>query len=103
MYPRLRSLANTPPVPCPTAGLTTIVRVGNAGGGGVAFHRTANLDPSSHELTYPEETWLRVLDAPIVDEGVTFAHVRASDGVEGYLPIRYLVPEPASGCFRAPP
>jgi hypothetical protein len=100
-YAVLRRSPDAAPPPCPIAGLTAIVRVGNSGGGGVAFHRNPDLDPGSRELTYPENTWLRVIAAPLVDEGVTFARVRASDGVEGYLPVRYLVPEPASGCFRA--
>jgi hypothetical protein len=97
----VRSSLSATSAPCPTVGLTAIVRVGNSGGGGVAFHRNPDLDPGSRELTYPEDTWLRVIAAPLVDEGVTFARVRASDGVEGYLPVRYLVPEPASGCFPA--
>jgi hypothetical protein len=90
------------PTPCPADVLTARVRVGNAGGGPVAFHRVPDLDPSSHELSYPEGTQLRVVEAPIVAEGVTFALVRAGDGVEGYLPVRYLVPEPDSGCFAQP-
>jgi hypothetical protein len=89
-------------VPCPPDRQALSVRVGNTGGAGVTLHRLPDLDFTSHELSYPDDTALTVLEFPVEGEGVIFAHVRTDEGVEGYLPVRYLLAQAGSACFVSP-
>jgi micrococcal nuclease len=83
--------------------LTRLARIGNSGGNGVAFHRVPDNDASSREMVYPDDTILRVLEAPISGDGHVFARIVAPDGIEGFLPLRYLLPDPGSACFEPTP
>ena len=79
------------PQPTATTFASVTVRVGNTGGDGVYLRKTRDL--SDHLAAYPDGTALLVLGPDSQQDGLTWKHVRALDGTEGYVPAQYTVPD----------
>ena len=78
----------------PTTPVTTadVVYVGNTGGLGVFLRRTPQA--ADRLKAYPDNTRLVVIGPDVGAEGRTWRHVRAPDGVEGYVPAQYTSGQP---------
>jgi hypothetical protein len=96
--------APTPVVPAPTALATpvatpaattpgqSVMKVGNTDRAGVYIRRTPNLDDKIRP--WMDGTAMTILGPPqTTPDGTTWLNVRAPDGVEGYIPSQYLVPQ----------
>ncbi len=77
------------PTAVPSTGVA--VYVGNTGGIGVYVRKTTR--PDDRVKAYPDNTRLDVIGPDVEAEGRTWKHVRAPDGIEGYVPAQYTVPE----------
>ena len=100
--------APTAPTTAPTAAPTApstgeTIYVGNTGGIGVYVRRTTQAD--SRVKAYPDNTPLAVIGPDVAADGVTWKHVRAPDGIVGYVPAQYTsaVPAPTATAAPAPP
>ena len=78
----------------PATPVTTddVVYVGNTGGIGVFLRRTPQA--ADRLKAYPDNTRLVVIGPDVGAEGRTWRHVRAPDGVEGYVPAQYTSGQP---------
>ena len=85
--------ASPSPVAKPTATSApaelTMVWVGNTDGEGVYLRETPSMDDRLR--AYPDKTPLEIIDVDVDAEGQTWHHVRAPDGLEGYVPVMYTV------------
>jgi len=80
----------TRPEPTSTpAAAASVVWVGNTGGSGVYVRRT----PSSTDRlrAYGDGTQLTVIGEDVTGDGQQWKHVRAPDGLEGYVPATYVL------------
>ena len=86
----------------PTTPVTTadVVYVGNTGGLGVFLRRTPQA--ADRLKAYPDNTRLVVIGPDVGAEGRTWRHVRAPDGVEGYVPAQYTSGQPVPTVTPAP-
>ena len=89
--------ATTPATPVTTA---DVVYVGNTGGIGVFLRRTPQA--TDRLKAYPDNTRLVVIGPDVGAEGRTWRHVRAPDGVEGYVPAQYTSGQPVPTVTPAP-
>jgi hypothetical protein len=76
------------PTPTPEPELTT-VWVGNTDGEGVYIRGTPAM--ADRVRAYPDRTPLTIIDVDVDAEGMKWHHVRAPDGLEGYVPVQYTV------------
>jgi hypothetical protein len=76
------------PTPTPEPELT-MVWVGNTDGEGVYLRATPAM--ADRLRAYPDRTPLTIIDVDVEAEGMTWHHVRAPDGLEGYVPAMYTV------------
>jgi Bacterial SH3 domain len=65
------------------------VFVGNTDGEGVYVRNTPAM--SDRVRAYPDGTPLEIVGPDTEGEGMSWHHVRAPDGVEGYVPVQYTV------------
>jgi hypothetical protein len=65
------------------------VWVGNTDGEGVFVRKTPAM--ADRVRAYPDGTLLNVIGPDVDGEGVKWRHVRAPDGLEGYVPAQYTV------------
>lgn len=77
-----------------------VVYVGNTGGVGVYVRRTTQ--DADRLKAYPDNTRLVVIGPDVGAEGRTWRHVRAPDGVEGYVPAQYTSGQPVPTVTPAP-
>ncbi len=85
--------AEATPVPTPaTAPTADVVYVGNTGGVGVYLRSSPRA--ADRLKAYPDNTRLVVIGPDVGAEGRTWRHVRAPDGVEGYVPTQYTSGQP---------
>jgi hypothetical protein len=85
-------VASPSPVAKPTAtpeAELTRVWVGNTDGEGVFIRRTPAM--ADRIRAYPDRTPLVIIDVDVDAEGMKWHHVRAPDGLEGYVPVQYTV------------
>ena len=68
-----------------------VMKVGNTDREGAYLSRTPNMDDKIRP--WMDGTPMTVLAQPETINGVTWLKVRAPDGVEGYIPSQYLVPQ----------
>ncbi len=87
----------TPVTPAPTA---DVVYVGNTDGLGVFVRRTTRIE--DRVKAYPDNTRLAVIGPDVEAEGRIWRHVRAPDGVEGYVPAQYTSGQPIPTVTPAP-
>lgn len=73
-------------------GLPERVRVGNTDGQGVYIRRTPSM--ADRVRAYPDGTELIVIGEDVFGDGQRWHHVRAPDGLEGYVPVIYTVDAP---------
>ena len=86
-----------PPALSPTG---EVVYVGNTGGIGVYVRTTTR--PEDRVKVYADNTSLAIVGPDVVADGVTWRHVRAPDGVVGYVPVEYTVAAPVATATPAP-
>jgi hypothetical protein len=67
----------------------TMVWVGNTDGQGVFIRRTPAM--ADRIRAYPDRTPLTIIDVDVDGEGMKWHHVKAPDGVEGYVPVQFTV------------
>jgi hypothetical protein len=79
------TVAPTPTVPA----TPRTVWVGNTDGQGVFVRRTPTLPDKLQ--AYPDGTPLTIIGADVDGDGQRWHHIRALDGVEGYVPVMYTV------------
>ena len=77
-----------------------VVYVGNTGGIGVFLRRTPLA--ADRVKAYPDNTRLAVISPDVEAEGRIWRHVRAPDGVEGYVPAQYTSGQPVPTVTPAP-
>ena len=93
--------AATPPAVPPALSPTgEVVYVGNTGGLGVYVRTTTR--PEDRVKVYADNTSLAIVGPDVVADGVTWRHVRAPDGVVGYVPVDYTVAAPVATATPAP-
>ncbi len=92
--------ATTPVTPATPAATADVVYVGNTGGVGVYVRRTTQ--DADRLKAYPDNTRLVVVGPDVGAEGRTWRHVRAPDGVEGYVPAQYTSGQPVPTVTPAP-
>ncbi len=80
------------PAPAATAAPTptAILKVGNTDGQGVYLRKTPQM--SDKIRPWLDGTAMTILGPQVTGDGHNWQHVRAPDGVEGYVPAEYLVP-----------
>jgi hypothetical protein len=76
------------PTPTSEPELTT-VWVGNTDGEGVYIRRTPVL--ADRVRAYPDRTPLTIIDVDVDADGIKWHHVKAPDGLVGYVPVQYTV------------
>ncbi len=91
------ALAGAGAVPVTTA---DVVYIGNTGGIGVFLRRTPQA--ADRLKAYPDNTRLVVIGPDVGAEGRPWRHVRAPDGVEGYVPAQYTSSQPIPTVTPAP-
>ena len=91
------ALAGAGAAPVTTA---DVVYVGNTGGIGVFLRRTPQA--TDRLKAYPDNTRLVVIGPDVGAEGRSWRHVRAPDGVEGYVPAQYTSGQPVPTATPAP-
>jgi hypothetical protein len=75
------------------AGALEKVWVGNTDGEGVFVRKTPVM--ADRVRAYPDKTLLTIVGADVDGDGQKWHHVKAPDGVEGYVPVQYtLTTEP---------
>ena len=84
-------VAQEQPTSAPTRVAQQMMKVGNTDREGVYLRRTPNMDDKIRP--WMDGTPMTVLAQPVTVNGVTWLKVRAPDGVEGYIPSQYLVPQ----------
>ena len=77
-----------------------VVYVGNTGGIGVFLRRTPQA--TDRLKAYPDNTRLAVIGPDVGAEGRSWRHVRAPDGLEGYVPAQYTSEQPVPTVTPAP-
>jgi hypothetical protein len=80
------------PVAKPTATPEPAVEtvwVGNTDGEGVFVRNSPAM--ADRKKAYPDNTPLTIIGPDVDGEGQSWHHVRAPDGVEGYVPVQYTV------------
>ena len=95
--PAAATLTAVPPALSPTG---EVVYVGNTGGIGVYVRTTTR--PEDRVKVYADNTSLAIVGPDVVADGVTWRHVRAPDGVVGYVPVDYTVAAPVATATPAP-
>ena len=93
------ALARAGAAPAPVT-TDDVVYVGNTGGLGVFLRRTPQA--TDRLKAYPDNTRLVVIGPDVGAEGRTWRHVRAPDGVEGYVPAQYTSGQPVPTVTPAP-
>ncbi len=88
------------PAPATPASTADVVYVGNTGGLGVYVRRTTQAD--DRIKAYPDNTRLVILGPDVGAEDRIWRHVRAPDGVEGYVPAQYTSGQPVPTVTPAP-
>ncbi|MAG36926.1 MAG: hypothetical protein CL878_11885 [Dehalococcoidia bacterium] len=82
-----------PPLPTGTVPLATVqfgtVELGNTNGDGAFLRLTPNLD--DRLTAWSDGTVFTVIGGDVRNDDGTWKHVRAPDGTEGYLPVRFIV------------
>ena len=91
------ALAGAGAAPVTTA---DVVYIGNTGGIGVFLRRTPQA--ADRLKAYPDNTRLVVIGPDVGAEGRPWRHVRAPDGVEGYVPAQYTSGQPVPTVTPAP-
>ena len=91
------ALAGAGAAPVTTA---DVVYIGNTGGIGVFLRRTPQA--TDRLKAYPDNTRLVVIGPDVGAEGRPWRHVRAPDGVEGYVPVQYTSSQPVPTVTPAP-
>lgn len=91
------ALAGAGAAPVTTA---DVIYVGNTGGVGVFLRRTPQA--ADRLKAYPDNTRLAVIGPDVGAEGRIWRHVRAPDGVEGYVPAQYTSGQPVPTVTPAP-
>jgi hypothetical protein len=90
--------ASPTPVPAkPTATAepsAQTVWVGNTDGIGVYIRRTPSM--ADRVRAYPDNTPLELIGEDVFGDGQRWHHVKAPDGLEGYVPVIYTVDTPPS-------
>src|SRR5688572_22775430 len=92
--------AAPPPSPSPVAAQATAttearletVWVGNTDGIGVFVRRTPSM--ADRVRAYPDKTPLELIGEDVFGDGQRWHHVKAPDGLEGYVPVMYTVETP---------
>ena len=94
--------AGAAPTTTPATPVTTadVIYVGNTGGIGVFLRRTPQA--ADRLKAYPDNTRLAVIGPDVGAEGRIWRHVRAPDGVEGYVPAQYTSGQPVPTVTPAP-
>ncbi|HEY3060942.1 MAG TPA: hypothetical protein VGL99_18420 [Chloroflexota bacterium] len=77
--------------PTATTSATALERVwvGNTDGEGVYLRKTPVM--ADRIKAYPDRTPLTIVDVDVDGDGQQWHHVKAPDGVEGYVPVQYTV------------
>jgi len=80
--------------PAATAGQSApnAVWVGNTDGEGVYIRRTPTM--ADRVRAYPDRTQLEIIGEDVFGDGQRWHHVKAPDGLEGYVPVIYTVDTP---------
>lgn len=83
-----------PPMPAAPAigGAKRTFGVANTGGEGVYLRRSPRLD--DRLSAWPDDTRLEEIGPETTVDGVVWRHVRAPNGVEGFVPARYTIDKP---------
>jgi hypothetical protein len=68
------------------------VWVGNTDGEGVYIRRTPTM--ADRVRAYPDSTQLEIIGEDVFGDGQRWHHVKAPDGLEGYVPVIYTVDTP---------
>jgi hypothetical protein len=87
------TVAPTPAGPAPLSTPTSrVVVVANTDHEGVYIRRTPAM--ADRVRAYADGTALRTIGPDVQGEGITWRHVAAPDGLEGYVPAQYVVDKP---------
>ncbi len=81
-------LPSPSPTPTPVPDKPQTMVVGNTDGEGVFLRRTPHLD--DRVRAWMDGARMEIIGQPVDSDGVHWAHVRAPDGTEGYIPQQYL-------------
>jgi len=90
--PSAAAVASPSPVAKPTSTSEPALEkvfVGNTDGEGVYLRKTPVM--ADRIKAYPDRTPLTIVDVDVEGDGQTWHHVKAPDGVEGYVPAQYTV------------
>jgi len=82
--------AMTSAVPQNAIPTAEVFRVANTNGQGVYMRRTPNMD--DRVRAYPDGTEMNVIGDDVEAGGIQWRHVRAPDGITGYVPAEYVAP-----------
>jgi hypothetical protein len=89
----VREAAPTPALAAPPSTPTPrVVVVANTDHEGVYVRRTPAM--ADRVRAYADGTALRTIGPDVQGEGITWRHVAAPDGLEGYVPAQYVVDKP---------
>ena len=90
--PAAAAAASPSPVAKPTATSEPALErvwVGNTDGEGVYLRKSPVM--GDRIKAYPDRTPLTIIDVDVDGDGQKWHHVKAPDGVEGYVPVQYTV------------